>query len=719
MKPKKSGSAARFVDFKIVPSDWKYYSALQPVQYNGDIEIKPMLYNKDIGKFSVYTDWSFNEKSADFEIQQKESQSPAQLLAEHSLKFLNDHFLVEAKLLATSYSLSFLDRIIIEYASKSINKALDKIQYKYLPSVCDQIIFGNFCSDFNTDLMCVRPSVGHLSIYKIIDNSASLCYEVSDTSKFHNFYSIKVGKFNNSGLDSFIIVNNGSSFSFLYNVDKEKIQDAVAFRFAVYSIKNLLVGDYNSDGIDDILLIYNSREVKTFFFDSYGQFTESIDFYNNYDWGVIDYHLLQGDYNGDQKLDLVKINASIHHYLYLGDDGLFYARECKEESAEIAVSGKFDSINYDSVLKITPNQISIYKHMSEGNIYIRDRYNVQYDHTKASILPFDVDNDGYDDLVIMQENAIFIYISAMCPANNLAAVSNKNNIDYHDLLRQRHEAFNHTNGKKYYTENREKIPMEVHYIWFNNEISQTSLTESMRKIILDNHNILSSQGTDWGINLWVNDNGYYQKTKNSFESLGGKVHFIENLKGYSTIKYELEYAIKNSSFGKASDIARLAILKELGGVYLDIDYLVLQDLSLFNKIFDSYFGSEPGVADWLSNAMMASSKNHPIIAGALDQALKDLSEKSDCEYHFADQTIANTGPIQLSLAYFKYASEQGNLDIAFPSQFAQNGINIGAFSNEDLSSNKGFYLDNEYYKLLPFGEHAFFNTWSDVEGSVS
>lgn len=85
------------------------------------------------------------------------------------------------------------------------------------------------------------------------------------------------------------------------------------------------------------------------------------------------------------------------------------------------------------------------------------------------------------------------------------------------------------------------------------------------------------------------------------------------------IKYFRD-AYEKNHFAGASDVARLAVLWELGGIYLDVDVELLKPDDLLAVTYDKqcmYVGREDD--RWCCNAVMAAPPRHPVVGQLLDR----------------------------------------------------------------------------------------------------
>lgn len=609
-----------------------------------------------------------------------------------------------------------------DWAFNTVVKSVSLTNEEY----CEEVVLSNFCGDYKTDYMCMNPSLNTINIFEI---NGTNCLSLSDKDLFIKFHSLKYGDFNGDGVTDFIILNGPlrPSFSFFSNGDNSSLVGR-SFRYPTTLVK-AYEGDFNGDGASDLCIIHNENALRIYFFDYLGNYTEGRPFpTNHYDLSANNYYFIKGDFNGDSMLDLVHISGAHHsNYFFSNGDGTFLIKrpypEPSESQYRVAkngyfISGTFDSPGVDCMLHILHSQVHAWRSMSEGRVHITPSYVTSelYDKRDGLVI-VDSNSDGIQDLIVFESefNEVSIFSSNMCPPISLRTLAGYHGFSYNEILDHRHSKIRALlKGDDIITEGY-KIPLLTHYIWVNNAGKSTHLNEDARDILANNFDIFSQAKDSWEHYLWINHSPHHERSIKMFESLGGKIKFIETLPSYHIIKEVVEHSININSFGKASDFLRFTILKDFGGLYLDIDYSVDREITVFNKIFDFYANTENWKGDWLSSSMIASTKSHPIINGALIYSV-EFFENINCQYDEKDISIA-TGPGSISLSYFKYSNIDNNVDVAFPSEIGQSSKNYGAFEEESFDS-LSINVDGENLHIARFGVHWLMNTWSTVIDSA-
>lgn len=175
-----------------------------------------------------------------------------------------------------------------------------------------------------------------------------------------------------------------------------------------------------------------------------------------------------------------------------------------------------------------------------------------------------------------------------------------------------------------------RIPKIVHLIWVGpNKIPETytACMESIKKFL-----------PSWECKLWTDAD-------------------IPGLKLTSAKYYDEE-----TNYGGKADILRYELLYRYGGVFLDIDFEVTQDLSPLHAAYEFYCCLMPSTRiSVISNGVIGSIPGHPILRHCLDSLGKHRKDPF---------VLERTGPILFQSSFYAIAREM--LDrpiIALPKSF--------------------------------------------------
>ena len=184
--------------------------------------------------------------------------------------------------------------------------------------------------------------------------------------------------------------------------------------------------------------------------------------------------------------------------------------------------------------------------------------------------------------------------------------------------------------------NNPKIPLIVHQIWLG-----SPLPKKFNKWV----KTWQFMGRQWKYKLWTD-------------------HNVKKLKLVNQVLFDLE-----KNYGAKSDILRIEILYQFGGVYADIDFQCLNPsmFEVLNHYYDFYIGLHP--LDLLKyyqfgvvNALIASVPGHPVLKGYIDELPNQYDPKNFHGVPF------RTGPHFFNKMFFKYTNKMFK-DIVFPPSF--------------------------------------------------
>lgn len=207
----------------------------------------------------------------------------------------------------------------------------------------------------------------------------------------------------------------------------------------------------------------------------------------------------------------------------------------------------------------------------------------------------------------------------------LSRLSNKHpyNQDWvktHPLWKKASELYEKNIWQNLKIEANPKIPKIIHQIWLGGNLPQKyfGFIESWKKF-----------HPEWEYKLW---------TDNDIDKLG-----LVNRKIYD----------ETDNFAQKSDIARYEILYRLGGLYVDTDFECLKPFDIWNYSLDFYVGIEFSSRFKLNNALIAATKNHPILLDCINQIDESFynvknSDQLSTPDDYVELIIKQTGPLFLT-----------------------------------------------------------------------
>ncbi len=187
-----------------------------------------------------------------------------------------------------------------------------------------------------------------------------------------------------------------------------------------------------------------------------------------------------------------------------------------------------------------------------------------------------------------------------------------------------------------------RIPRIIHQIWLGSPVPEVF--------------------REW-MNTWINLEGWEYRLWTEKE--------IDKLNLYNRALYD-----QSTNYGEKSDIVRLEILSQFGGVYADLDFECINP-EIFEELhhsFDFYIGFEPlehGFTNKFNmfkvcNAIMASSPGHPLILDLIENLKANyLAYKRCCN------AVQRTGPSYLTrlICQHEYSRAHNKRNMYLPCTF--------------------------------------------------
>ena len=172
------------------------------------------------------------------------------------------------------------------------------------------------------------------------------------------------------------------------------------------------------------------------------------------------------------------------------------------------------------------------------------------------------------------------------------------------------------------------IPKVIHFIWLGskrlpryphlendafaefkdeNENSQQEWNETMAS--------WKKHHPDWDIKLW-NDESISKLFQQESES---NLPLQQREQQRQDLMQIFQNAIKTLNYGMASDIARLYILHQHGGLYADIDYYCIESVQDLHEQYGFYCGASNTGCIEFNNGLIGCTAGHPFVHGLMEQ----------------------------------------------------------------------------------------------------
>jgi len=167
------------------------------------------------------------------------------------------------------------------------------------------------------------------------------------------------------------------------------------------------------------------------------------------------------------------------------------------------------------------------------------------------------------------------------------------------------------------------IPANIHHVWFTNTQKVREIRDSDVENIFNTHTALVNSVTNWHHVVWTNNKSLIPESVSRLEKKGVSVIEITELQDCQLCD-EILHNIERLHWGIASDIARLEILREHGGIYTDVNYVLngmpLQEMSTYNFFAQSRDGI------YIGNYFIASTAGNKILKEWLNIIEQNLGE---------------------------------------------------------------------------------------------
>jgi mannosyltransferase OCH1-like enzyme len=218
-----------------------------------------------------------------------------------------------------------------------------------------------------------------------------------------------------------------------------------------------------------------------------------------------------------------------------------------------------------------------------------------------------------------------------------------------------------------------KIPKKIHQIWLGGGLPE-------------NYNILKSSiiksNPGWEYKLWTED----------------------DLDELNMVNKELFN--KSTNLGSKSDILRLEILYQYGGIYMDTDFYCIKN---FNSLLtlDFFAGTGQQSEVYLLNGLIGCVPHHEIISKSIS-GLKEKTYKSKSNF---EEIMKMTGPYYFTDTFFENVDEKTTNVVVFPTSF------FYSFPSTNRTAVRGIFDESTIKKISPYIRdeslcvHLWYTSW--------
>lgn len=195
------------------------------------------------------------------------------------------------------------------------------------------------------------------------------------------------------------------------------------------------------------------------------------------------------------------------------------------------------------------------------------------------------------------------------------------------------ELYNANNLTKIQPQKDPIIPQRIHLIWLGPKNPPAIFKDCLTSI--------KKHLPHWQVKIWRDED-------------------VPGLKLYNQKYYDEEI-----NYGAKSDLLRYEILYKFGGVYIDVDMVLLKSLDILHHTYEFYTGLEANDNEAiLGNAIIASIPGHPILKDCIEM----VKHHRTGDLHDWN-VVHRTGPRHFEKSFFSEAMDRGDRIIAFPKSF--------------------------------------------------
>jgi hypothetical protein len=208
----------------------------------------------------------------------------------------------------------------------------------------------------------------------------------------------------------------------------------------------------------------------------------------------------------------------------------------------------------------------------------------------------------------------------------------------------------------------------LHHIWVTSEKKPKEISVEDIRYILEANNILAGSDQKWEHIIWTNNKSLIPESVRYLEARGIKFREIKELD--LKLGKQIEGLIEERSWGMASDVLRLEIVRCLGGIYSDCNYIFYRHPE--EDIYTYDFFGVTSVGSEFSGAhvnIFGATAHHPILEEAVDfigRRLKDIQDIISIQNLYGRYITYALAGESLTVPYCRYANKNGTVDIIYP-----------------------------------------------------
>jgi len=232
----------------------------------------------------------------------------------------------------------------------------------------------------------------------------------------------------------------------------------------------------------------------------------------------------------------------------------------------------------------------------------------------------------------------------------------------------------------------DKIPKIIHFIWIGPKPFPRESIENVRSWI--------AKHPDWKVKFWTDRE----------RPLPHPEMELCKIREFPFQKLESFYH-NSDNFGEKSDLMRLEILYQQGGVYVDHDVQCFKNFASLHQSYDLFCGLEVPYPTSLSSSVLPTNNilgaraGHPILAKSMEWLVENWKQ-IEKDYPGKDRDsiinrVAHRTFCVLGETFKKYSNLEDNVDIALPS----------------------YYFNSPKVEWALYAQHQYKGTWFENESA--
>jgi len=263
-----------------------------------------------------------------------------------------------------------------------------------------------------------------------------------------------------------------------------------------------------------------------------------------------------------------------------------------------------------------------------------------------------------------------------------------------------------------------RIPKICHQIWITSPEKPREISEADIELTIKNKVLLQNEDPNWQFIVWTNNEKLIPQSKQKLETHGIHVLNINRLE----LPIPLDAFIMSKNFGLVSDIVRVIIIENQGGIYRDFDYQFLdpKTINTLTNTFDYFAGIYGKIL--VNNAFFGAVNHHPVLQSVKSNIVRNLTASdSDLPAYIQkpcdsfNDVLIKTGPVCWTIANHRSLHS----DPLLKDILLSDGVlyNVCAAKGLDWTTKTGLTCNYEYftdkYLLGLIGNDQFGSTWAN------